>query len=598
MLKNIWFPIRFKILVILLLLVTSVVSLITFTMAKFFHDDKTTYIRDITSVVALHIAEETRSMMIGYEEKLRIFSNLIYDRTLSEEQKSELLKRLFADLQQFVAITSYQNGTEQMVVYDASTFNTADFTREDFANYRLAHPLPLDRIQAGEIYVEDTMLSEKAPTFTIAIAQAIPNSSTPVVIAALVRMESLMNLSSRSKVFETFIFDANGVFWSHTDLGRISKQVPKKWSDTVAGLREGKTAGSTIEYKQDSVEMIGGLARVGFGGLTAGVQIPKKVAYLTARNLLNNLIWVALVILIVSAIVSLFGSRVLTRPIEKLSDASRVIAKGQFDVQVNVTSRDEIGMFAGSFNQMASELKARESALTEAHAALIQSEKMAAFGQLGAGIAHEVKNPLAGILGYAQLSIRKLEPGTVLFKNLEVIEKETKRCKTIIDNLMKFARQEKVVFEPTNVNQIIEDACAIVNHQMALNNVTLEKELASDLPVVPGSGNQLQQVFMNLMINAQQAMGGTTGTIRISSRRLNAEAIELRFKDSGPGMTAEIQKRIFEPFFTTKPSGKGTGLGLSVSFGIIKDHNGEIRIESEPGKGAEFIITLPLKNTG
>jgi signal transduction histidine kinase len=598
MLKNMMFPIRFKILVVLLFLVTSVVSLITFTMARFFHDDKTTYIRDITSVAALHTAEEIHSVMTGYEEKLRFFSNLLYDRDLSGEQKAKLLKRVFADVRQFVAITSYQNETEQMVLYDAATFNTTDFTRAAFEQYRLAHPLPLKRIQAGEIYVENTPLSEKAPTFTIALAQPATNSAAPVVIAALVRMEDLSKLSSRSKIFETFIFDANGIFWSHTDPGRTSGPVSKKWLDNATGMRERKTVGTTIEYEQNGVNMIGGFADVGFGGLTAGVQIPEKVAYLTARALLNNLIGVAFALLLVSAILSFFGSRVLTKPIEKLSEASRSIAKGQFDIKVNATSRDEIGMFAGSFNQMAAELKAREVALTQAQAALVQSEKMAAFGQLGAGIAHEVKNPLAGILGYAQLSIRKLEPGTALFQNLEIIEKETKRCKTIIDNLMKFARQEKFSFEPTDVNRSVEEACAIINHQMALNKVTLEKKLAPELPLVQGNGNQLQQVFMNLMINAQQSMGGTPGAIQISSRLLNAEAIELRFKDSGPGMTAEIQKKIFEPFFTTKPSGKGTGLGLSVSFGIIKDHKGEIRVESEPGKGAEFIITLPIRNTG
>jgi len=593
MLKKIWFPIRFKILVILLLLVTSVVSLITVTMAKFFHDDKTTYIRDITSVVALHMAEETRSMMIGYEEKLRIFSNLIYDRELSEEQKSELLKRLFADLQQFVAITVYQNGTERMVVHDASTFNTTDFTMDAFAQYRLAHPLPLERIQAGEVYVENTLISGKVPTFTIAIAQPVPNSTAPVVTAALVRMESLINLSSRAKVFETFIFDANGVFWSHTDPGQVSKQVSKKWLDNVTGLRERKTAGTTIEYTQNDVDMIGGFANVNFGGLTAGVQIPKKVAYLTARELLNNLIWVALAILLVSAVVSLFGSRMLTKPIEKLSEASRIIAKGQFDVKVDVTSRDEIGMFADSFNQMASELEIREKALKDAQTALVQSGKMAAFGQLGAGIAHEVKNPLAGILGFAQLALRKIEKDNPLHENLAMIEKEAKRSKTIIENLLKFARQEKVVFDKIAINRVVEESVAIVRHQLELNKVKLDKELMPDLPPIDGHANQLQQVLMNLFINSQQAMDGNPGRIQVSTRLLSPDTVEVRVSDSGPGMSRDVQMKIFEPFFTTKPSGKGTGLGLSVSYGIIKEHRGDIRVESIPGEGATFVITLP-----
>jgi signal transduction histidine kinase len=140
------------------------------------------------------------------------------------------------------------------------------------------------------------------------------------------------------------------------------------------------------------------------------------------------------------------------------------------------------------------------------------------------------------------------------------------------------------------------DACAIVNHQLELNKVKLEKDLAPDLPTILGNANQLQQVLMNLMINAQQAMNGKPGMVSVITRLLKPDHVEIRVKDTGPGIPAEIQKRIFEPFFTTKPAGKGTGLGLSVSFGIIKDHKGEIRVESEEGKGSEFIITLPRTN--
>ncbi|HEY5600071.1 MAG TPA: ATP-binding protein, partial [Candidatus Manganitrophaceae bacterium] len=221
-------------------------------------------------------------------------------------------------------------------------------------------------------------------------------------------------------------------------------------------------------------------------------------------------------------------------------------------------------------------------------------EKMAAFGQLGAGIAHEVKNPLAGILGYAQLALRKVDKESPLFKQLEIIEKETKRCKGIIENLMKFARQEKTEFAPTDINQVVEDAVAIVDHQLTINRVKIEKILYPDLPKIKGNGNQLQQVLMNLMINAQQAMP-EGGQVKVSTARVNGQA-ELRVADNGPGIPEEIRQKIFEPFFTTKPVGKGTGLGLSVSYGIVKDHGGQIGVESEVGKGTTFILTLPLPN--
>jgi signal transduction histidine kinase len=242
---------------------------------------------------------------------------------------------------------------------------------------------------------------------------------------------------------------------------------------------------------------------------------------------------------------------------------------------------------------MASELDSREKALMEAQAQLMQSEKMAAFGQLGAGIAHEVKNPLTGILGCAQLAMLEAEEESRMQANLEIIEKEAGRCKAIIENLLRFARQEKTLLEPTDVNRVVQDAAAIVNHQLEMNQVKLEYELQHGLPPVKANGNQLQQVLMNLMINAQQAMDGTPGEVTVTTTKAGEDEIEIAVRDDGPGMTEEVRRKIFEPFFTTKEAGKGTGLGLSVSFGIIRDHEGRIDVRSEPGAGAEFVIRLP-----
>jgi signal transduction histidine kinase len=196
-------------------------------------------------------------------------------------------------------------------------------------------------------------------------------------------------------------------------------------------------------------------------------------------------------------------------------------------------------------------------------------------------------------LGCAQIALMDVPEGTPLHKNMKLIEKETQRCKTIIENLMKFARQEKTQLEPTDVNRVVEDAVAIVNHQMELNRVKLVKELAADLPMGHASGNQLQQVLMNLFVNAQQAMGGKPGQVKVTTRADGDGKLKIVVKDDGPGIPKEIQSKLFDPFFTTKPAGQGTGLGLSVSFGIVKDHGGDIVVASEPGQGATFIITLP-----
>jgi signal transduction histidine kinase len=153
-----------------------------------------------------------------------------------------------------------------------------------------------------------------------------------------------------------------------------------------------------------------------------------------------------------------------------------------------------------------------------------------------------------------------------------------------------------MVFQTVHINQVVEDAIAIVDHQLAMNKVKIEKNLDPGISEMQGSGNQLQQVLINLMINAQQAME-QGGTVKVLTRRPDNQTIEIRVSDTGPGIPSEIQSSIFEPFFTTKPVGKGTGLGLSVSYGIIKNHRGTIRVESVLGQGATFVITLPKDGT-
>jgi signal transduction histidine kinase len=184
--------------------------------------------------------------------------------------------------------------------------------------------------------------------------------------------------------------------------------------------------------------------------------------------------------------------------------------------------------------------------------------------------------------------------GTPIEKNLRLIEKETKRCKEIIDNLLSFARQERASLQPTHINPVVQDAIAIVNHQLGMHRIEMECELADDLPVIHGNSNQLQQVVMNLIMNAQQAMEGEPGTIRVSTSLSSERLVQIDVADTGPGMSDEIKSKLFEPFFTTKPGGKGTGLGLSVSYGIIKDHNGEIAVATTAGEGSTFTISLPL----
>jgi len=594
--KRFRFPIRFKILVSLLLIITTVVSVITFTMASLFHEDKLAYVHDLTSEMAGHASSQTRALLVGYQERLQVFTRLLLEKEMAAAQKSKLLTQLFEDFQEFVAISLYVDKKELTTVYDSRTLEEAGLTKETLFQRRKKHPLPLDKIAAGNIYLTNSTVTPKLPTFTMAIDHpSVSDKDKRFVVAAVIRLDDLQSLVKRSKVFVTFVADTKGRLLAHSFEKKVIQRERVNWITLIKGLRGIHSHGTTKEFDQDGVVYVGGVSQIRMGDLIAGVQIPKSAAYLTARELLNRLLFIALGSLIVSALISLFGSQLITRPLDKLMSAARVLATGKFDIQVATSSRDEINDLTQSFNHMASELDTRERALRDAQAALVQSEKLAAFGQLGAGIAHEVKNPLAGILGLTQLSMRKVEDDSAIHKNLIVIEKETNRCTTIIQNLLKFARQEKVAFEATNLNEVAEDAMAIVEHQLEMHKVKVVKELDENLPNIDGNGNQIQQVLINLMINAQQAMDGNAGEVRVISHCPDDEHVEILIKDNGPGMPEDVQAKIFEPFFTTKEVGKGTGLGLSVSYGIVREHKGEIVVESAIDEGTTFRMTFPTR---
>ena len=580
------FPLRFKILVTLLFVVTIVVSMITFTMANLFHKDKKTYIHDLTSVMAVNTAEKTGFLLQGYAERLRNYVLFVTDEDPTENQV-ERINRLFEDFGEFVAVVIYNEiGEELLTLYDDTVLQEAQLDDSDIQRYREDHPLPHDALISGQVLVENSMLSQKLPCLTMVLAEPISGSEEHVIVAAFLKTDALLGLMGRSELFDVFIIDGRGSLIASSSLR--SDPVPPKqdWKREFEGGSKEISVGITQEYAVEGTEMIGGFAPVQFAGISAVVQIPESAAYLASRELLQNLTLLSVGLLAASALFSLFCSRLITRPIEKLSRATQAVGEGDFDVDIDVKSRDEMGELASSFTHMASALKT-------AQASLIQSEKLAAFGELGAGIAHEVKNPLAGILGCAQLALRKAEPGTTQEKNLRLIEKETRRCTSIIENLLKFARQEKTEKKQMSISPVVEDAVAIVNHQLTLQGVKLEVSVDPNLPQMVGDAGQIEQVLINLMINAQQAMGENPGNIWVSAVRGDDHRIELQVRDNGPGMSEEVRAKIFEPFFTTKPGGKGTGLGLSVSYGIVQDHKGDIVVESAPGKGTTFVLTFP-----
>ncbi len=292
----------------------------------------------------------------------------------------------------------------------------------------------------------------------------------------------------------------------------------------------------------------------------------------------------------ISLMIYLLVKIIVLRPLRKIVDATQHVAAGELNYAIALPQRDEIGVLARSFNDMTRQL-------AETQRQLFQSEKLASVGRLAAGVAHEINNPLTGVLTYSSFLLKRAEDKPEMKEDLEVIVRETKRCREIVKGLLDFARQSPAEKNRVALNEVVERSVQILANQLAKHKVQIAKRLASALPEIEADANQLQQVLVNLIMNASDALGENGGTITISSSLRAHEdppQLQLQVRDTGCGIPAENLSKIFEPFFSTKGQ-KGNGLGLAIVWGIVEKHNGRIAVESKVGAGTTFTISLPLK---
>jgi len=322
------------------------------------------------------------------------------------------------------------------------------------------------------------------------------------------------------------------------------------------------------------------------------LDVSMSLADVDQRIRTNNL---TVILFTVGAMISItlilwfFFQRLINRPVQRLVNATNTVANGDLGVKLEVKHQDELGQLMHSFNEMTQKL-------AEAQSQIYHSDKLASIGRLAAGVAHEINNPLTGVLTFSSFLLKRVEENPEMKADLETIVRETKRCREIVKSLLDFSRAVPTRKTKVHLNDIIQKALNIIDNQLQLKNIAVQLDLSDSLPEVSADAGQLQQVFVNLLVNAADAIEDTRGRVFISSHATVHDGetfVQVSIKDSGCGISKEDLTKIFEPFYTTKEQ-RGTGLGLAVVWGIIDKHGGTITVKSKEGEGSVFTILLPI----
>jgi len=450
-------------------------------------------------------------------------------------------------------------------------------------------------------------------------------------------LATIQELMKGDHILSANVSDADGKIVAHNDIRDVGKTMSVKRNrqvqydqtkDFIPYIEISVPIHSTEAKEEDllltkmEMEMEKSLEGEKFLG-SAQIQLSlENVAKIIKKMALLIGLIVASSILIAMGLVY-FSLNVLLSPLQILKRGVDLFGSGNLTERIKVSSKDEIADLSESFNQMAEKLqntlsdlktakemteelnknlevkvKERTQELENAQTKLVLSEKMSAVGQLAAGIAHEINNPLGIIMGFSQGISQRVKPGDPLEMPVKSIERESVRCKNLVQDLLTFSRTDANKSDriPIDLNKAVEGSIRLVEAGAKMNSAVIKMELSPNIPHVLGNQNQIQQVVINLANNAIDAMP-KGGTLRITTEILQDQHLSwacLKVSDTGDGIPKEVQPKIFEPFFTTKPVGKGTGLGLSLLFEIIKKHSGTIEVQSQPGL-TEFCVKFPIR---
>jgi two-component system, NtrC family, sensor kinase len=574
-----------------LLLVTTLLSLVPLGVVsvlglRYFRADKEAFIFALGAQVAPVVAGQIESNVDRVAGRLVDAARLATSETLRGGERAHVASEIIAG-GDFLAVTIRAGRHEVLSWNDASALPRGDDAQAVLDALRIPDPPPA----AGEVSVANATRLPSTPVALVVVALPVAGGGPPVTAAGLVPTRRIFQPGLAS-AYHTYVVDGQGRVLVHPDGQLVAARTDLSHLAPVEQVRSNAT-GARRYVDFDGKEVLGAFAPVAGTGLGIIQEIPAEAVFGAIRALFAN-VAIALGIVLIGALVAAFVvSGGVSRPVSQLAQVAKGIGQGKLDTPVPDLGGGEMGELAEAFRSMQRGLAERDARLREAQEALVQSEKMGALGQLAAGITHEVKNPMSGIIGFAQLCLKIAPEESPLRPHLSMIEKESKRAKDILENLLRFSRKEKMEMERCDPVQVVDEAIKLMAHQLQINKVQLVRKAQDDVPAIMGNMNQLQQVLMNLMMNAAHAMQPKGGRLEVATQRAQSGHVVIEVKDEGHGIKDADRKKLFTPFFTTKEKGKGTGLGLSVSYGIVKQHQGDVKVWSQEGVGTIFYVYLP-----
>lgn len=420
------------------------------------------------------------------------------------------------------------------------------------------------------------------------------------------KLQSFVEEKSSGKKLIAYIVDKNGKLLAHPDKAKASLGPNLKAYEPVRKalmMQKGSGQFPPDEFGQISVGAYLPIRK--FGGAII-IEEPLDSAFFQLRQLETNSLLFIIAGMLLTVLTGLFLAQSIEIPIRKLTAGTEAVTSGSLNQKIEVDSIDELGMLANAFNKMTQELK-------DSQERLILSEKLASLGTMAAGMAHEIKNPLVSLRTFSQLLQQKWEDKEFREKFNQIVPTEIERINKIAESLLKFGRPMKSEMSKVNVNSILEEILLLFESECKKNNVKVSSKFAA-IPEIVGDSQQLSQAFVNIILNAIQAMekggelivktdvgemvylgsGKKDATKKDSGRQTPVKSVFIEITDTGPGIAPENLKSLFDPFFTTKA--KGTGMGLPITLRIIEEHKGSIKVKSEVGKGTTFLITLPMSS--